>query len=1167
MKRYFILIMMILMILSLIILSGCGEPENPPVGILSIEKTSSDGLVDTYTINFTDGSKATFTINNGENGKTPKVEIGENGNWFIDGEDSSVKAQAEQGLSAYELYIKYHPEFKGSEKEWINTFFVVPKEPNEIVSVTKTKTEGLVDTYTITFSDGSTTTFDINNGESGHTPVIEIGENGNWFIDSVDSGVKAQPEQGLSAYELYIKYHPEYTGSEEEWVNEFFHKETALEEFVNEMDISSYSAELKEYNDGILANTQVFMKSENNRYWKKIYNEYDIETGDYYPYPTEYYYITEDNDESYPHFLISLKRRDNLWYSIDTDIEIYYELNQCNMRKYQYSIDPTQFDKITSRHFIAKSEFVNEVGKAFFSDIDALHWGEVNGTYARIWRTEVFNSFEIEIVSGNLKIKATSTITDGDETEEASYELVLSKIGMTTVTIPKYQEVPAGGFPSDTIEDCYDKANGDEVINLSGYITGYAPYGDDDYKVWITNQKQTKSINVIFEGFGFPYGVEIGRNIIIYGTIDIYENGLRRIIVNRDVDYELQGSMEIVNQEVKDISRITSYMENDVIDFSGVSLDKTHLTESDSVYLTDRSGNTFELWISYSDLPLFNQMCKNLVVGDDVNLKNIAIAYDDTGLYARITKQSEVSFEYGILLSYSTKTINANLSIEEALSDLVVNYRKDNGQYIHLDKEDYTITVCEEFDPTKNGNYEVIVSYNDEEVTIILTYYLPEIRVNVSYPTLEKTAEENLYEILPSLPSEGDVNILVIPIGFTNSDYSKYGSEDDIKQKLEIAFNDTEGRTGWYSLKEYYQKASYGKLNLNARILDIYQTGEAYDLYSGETDVDDWRYLIGALNYFDDEIDYSLYDQNNDWCIDCVYMVYLAPICDIYDDDQSDLWWAYYYYDSDYEEYFDDTYVYGYLWMSFEYFDEPIDAVYSDYGVIDEENSLYVDINCEAVIHETGHALGLADYYDYKEGGVKGGVGYFAMMHANQGDHDPYSKAILGWTQPTVVVNMDYETTLHSFEETGDTIILSKTNGGTYFEEYYMIAFYTPTGVNELKCDRNCGLPSVSGIMVWHIDATLRSQTELWMINSVTDITEYNNGDAKHKLINLILADGSNDIDKFVDYMVQDKDLFAEESTVSGLKWYDGTDVGVEINVGTFVDVDGTEQVTISINY
>ena len=33
-------------------------------------------------------------------------------------------------------------------------------------------------------------------GEDGHTPVITIGENGNWYIDGVDTGVSANGPKG-----------------------------------------------------------------------------------------------------------------------------------------------------------------------------------------------------------------------------------------------------------------------------------------------------------------------------------------------------------------------------------------------------------------------------------------------------------------------------------------------------------------------------------------------------------------------------------------------------------------------------------------------------------------------------------------------------------------------------------------------------------------------------------------------------------------------------------------------------------------------------------------------------------------------------------------------------------------------------------------------------------
>lgn len=78
-------------------------------GIQSIAKTGTSGLVDTYTITFTDGQTTTFTVTNGAKGDTG----------------------------------------------------------NGISSIAKTSTVGLVDTYTITYTNGTTTTFTVTNGEKG----------------------------------------------------------------------------------------------------------------------------------------------------------------------------------------------------------------------------------------------------------------------------------------------------------------------------------------------------------------------------------------------------------------------------------------------------------------------------------------------------------------------------------------------------------------------------------------------------------------------------------------------------------------------------------------------------------------------------------------------------------------------------------------------------------------------------------------------------------------------------------------------------------------------------------------------------------------------------------------------------------------------------------------
>ena len=71
------------------------------------------------------------------------------------------------------------------------------KDGISIESVEKVDSEGLTDTYKITYSDGNSTTFTVTNGKDGadgQTPFI--GENGNWWIGSVDTGIPAKGQDG-----------------------------------------------------------------------------------------------------------------------------------------------------------------------------------------------------------------------------------------------------------------------------------------------------------------------------------------------------------------------------------------------------------------------------------------------------------------------------------------------------------------------------------------------------------------------------------------------------------------------------------------------------------------------------------------------------------------------------------------------------------------------------------------------------------------------------------------------------------------------------------------------------------------------------------------------------------------------------------------------------------
>lgn len=92
---------------------GSATPGKDGVGISKIEKTNTQGLVDTYTISYSDGTTTTFTVTNGQdgqdgedgangspgkdgqNGITPT--IGDNGNWYLGDEDTGKPSRGEKG--------------------------------------------------------------------------------------------------------------------------------------------------------------------------------------------------------------------------------------------------------------------------------------------------------------------------------------------------------------------------------------------------------------------------------------------------------------------------------------------------------------------------------------------------------------------------------------------------------------------------------------------------------------------------------------------------------------------------------------------------------------------------------------------------------------------------------------------------------------------------------------------------------------------------------------------------------------------------------------------------------------------------------------------------------------------------------------------------------------
>lgn len=118
-------------------------------GIVGIVKTSTSGLVDTYTITYTDGTTGTLTVTNGRDGDN--------------GVSPTVLIQTITGGHRITITDAEHPQGQSIDvMDGQNG-----QDGRSIVSVEKTGTSGLVDTYTITYTSGGPTIFLVTNGADG----------------------------------------------------------------------------------------------------------------------------------------------------------------------------------------------------------------------------------------------------------------------------------------------------------------------------------------------------------------------------------------------------------------------------------------------------------------------------------------------------------------------------------------------------------------------------------------------------------------------------------------------------------------------------------------------------------------------------------------------------------------------------------------------------------------------------------------------------------------------------------------------------------------------------------------------------------------------------------------------------------------------------------------
>ncbi len=418
------------------------------------------------------------------------------------------------------------------------------------------------------------------------------------------------------------------------------------------------------------------------------------------------------------------------------------------------------------------------------------------------------------------------------------------------------------------------------------------------------------------------------------------------------------------------------------------------------------------------------------------------------------------------------------------------------------------------------------------------------------------------------LPSTGTYNALVIPVEFGNTTITK-----EQLGNLNLAFNDTTGATGWESVKSYYQKASYGKLNISFDIAGVMDGVEYYksdktstyyeqqtEEYEGQTyNNGDNVLLHEVLEYYESRLDLTKYDSNNDGAIDAVYLIYSAPVD--YGDDS--FYWAYVTWDDDGgAATYDGKDVYYYLFAGLDFMIESVKGGYTNeyYPVISGLN-----VNAATYIHETGHLFGLDDYYDYAPNqGSDEGLGGADMMDATVGDQNVYSKIMLGWLTPEIVVSTK-TITIKSSQEQGDAILIPLKFDNSYFCEYLLIDLYSAEGLNELHANMSDSYlygGAGYGVRIYHVSSWIENPFD----NDFGSFTDNNNSMSDAALIKLVEADGETKFASGGGYAESD-DLWQAGDKLSDVFPQYVTNDGKTLIFDISIDSVSAAEATITITY
>lgn len=324
--------------------------------------------------------------------------------------------------------------------------------------------------------------------------------------------------------------------------------------------------------------------------------------------------------------------------------------------------------------------------------------------------------------------------------------------------------------------------------------------------------------------------------------------------------------------------------------------------------------------------------------------------------------------------------------------------------------------------------------------------------------------------------------LLVAPIAFESdsSDSNWIDPTDALLTKINKTFTADDDElaelsgSNITSVQSFYSQSSFGKGTFDVVVLPCWITyeGTGKDFQknaSGQAGVSMSTYVRNwYLSEYEKEnhgqlgkdwqYKWSDFDTDYDGYIDLIWQVYAYN----YSETDTSFWWAYVTYTGNKADLRNPT-IMTLAWASTKFMDS------------------YNGYDPHTFIHETGHTLGINDFYDYQNTWKP--MGSIDYMDQNLGDHSAYTKFAYGWINPYILKESDLtggktaEITLRAGTTSGDALVLASPNyNGTAFDEYFMVELMGPYGLAER--DYLSGYSNVTGytkpgLRITHIDARM----------------------------------------------------------------------------------------------